>query len=250
MQWADTAPTGLRQQVGIDLRETTSSSCSTGTAPCVGAEDGTEPFLGLEAERLLGRQRIHGWRWYDVDGHPLGDTAGPVARVLASGEPLTGLVLGLEGLRGEAEGEFVWVEVSAYPLRGADGSVDGVTTALRDVTRTHEGKGRDGALVHALRSLAHASAEDEARFRALAENSSDVLFQTDVVGRCVWVSPSIVDVLGWTPDHVLGQSLFPMLHPADREGPTSTVGPRWATSAAGTTGSSCATGRRTAGGGG
>jgi diguanylate cyclase (GGDEF)-like protein/PAS domain S-box-containing protein len=71
--------------------------------------------------------------------------------------------------------------------------------------------------VRSLRSLADASREDEARFRMLAEHSGDVLFETDVVGRCVWVSASVTDVLGWAPDQVIGKSLVPLLHPGDRE---------------------------------
>ena len=130
---------------------------------------------------------------------------------------MTRLVLGLEGLSGEAEGQFAWVEVAAYPLQGSDGAVEGVATTLRDVSQTGEGRAATAALVHSMRSLAHASVEDEARFRVLAENSADVLFQTDVVGRCIWVSPSVIDVLGWAPEQVLGQTLFPLLHPADRE---------------------------------
>jgi diguanylate cyclase (GGDEF)-like protein/PAS domain S-box-containing protein len=140
-----------------------------------------------------------------------------VARVLATGEPVTRLVLGLEGLLEQTEGQFAWVEVAAYPLQGSDGSVDGVATTLRDVSQAAEGRAATAVLVHSMRSLAHASAEDEARFRVLAENSADVLFQTDVVGRCVWVSPSVTDVLGWAPEQVLGQTLFPLVHAADRE---------------------------------
>ena len=121
-------------------------------------------------------------------------------------------------MRDEIDGQFAWVEVTAYPLRGPDGTVDGVATSLHDVSQTPQGRAATAALVHSLRSLTHASFEDEARFRVLAENSADVLFQTDVVGRCVWVSPSVADVLGWTPEQVLGQvRSSPPLHPSDRE---------------------------------
>ena len=55
------------------------------------------------------------------------------------------------------------------------------------------------------------------RFRALAENAADVVIQSDVAGRCVWVSPAVREVLGWEPDDVVGQSLLPLVHPDDRE---------------------------------
>ena len=217
MHWVETAPAGLRQAASIDLRSDEAVLVLDRAGTCVGA-DGDQAVLGGDAEHLLGRPRVEaGWRWCDDAGHPLPDGASPVARVLATGEPVTRLVLGLEGLSDEAGGQFAWVEVAAYPLQGTDGSVDGVATTLRDVSQAVEGRAATAALVHSLRSLAHASVEDEARFRVLAENSADVLFQTDVVGRCVWVSPSVIDVLGWAPEQVLGQTLFPLLHPADRE---------------------------------
>ncbi len=217
MHWVDTAPAELRQVTIVDLRDDEAVIVLDRAGTCVGA-DGDQPVLGLDAEHLLGRRRVEsGWRWCDDAGQPLADGASPVARALATGEPVTRLVLGLEGLRDEAEGQFAWVEVSAYPLQGSDGAVDGVATTLRDVSQAVEGRAATAALVHSLRSLAHASVEDEARFRVLAENSADVLFQTDIVGRCVWVSPSVTDVLGWAPAQVLGQTLFPLVHPADRE---------------------------------
>jgi diguanylate cyclase (GGDEF)-like protein/PAS domain S-box-containing protein len=217
MHWVDTAPAGLRQAASIDLRSDEAVIVLDRAGTCVGT-DGDQAVLGLDAEHLLGRTRVDaGWRWCDDSGHPLPDGSSPVARVLATGEPVTRLVLGLEGLSGEAVGQFAWVEVAAYPLQGSDGTVDGVATTLRDVSQTAEGRAATAGLVHSLRSLAHASVEDEARFRVLAENSADVLFQTDVVGRCTWVSPSVTDVLGWAPEQVLGQTLFPLLHPADRE---------------------------------
>jgi diguanylate cyclase (GGDEF)-like protein/PAS domain S-box-containing protein len=218
MQWVDTAPTGLREASVVDLRSDDAVVVLDRSGRCVGTDDAAHPILGVASERLLGRPRLESaWRWCDTDGRPLPEDGGPVARVLATGEPVRGLVLGLEGVRDEIDGQFAWVEVTAYPLRGPDGTVDGVATSLHDVSQTPQGRAATAALVHSLRSLTHASFEDQARFRVLAENSADVLFQTDVVGRCVWVSPSVADVLGWTPEQVLGQSLFPLLHPSDRE---------------------------------
>ena len=218
MQWVETAPTELRQAVSIDLRAGEAVVVLDRSGTCVGVDDGAERFFGPDPGELLGRPGpVSSWRWCDSDGSPLPEAAGPVATVLSSGEPVVARVLGLDGLGGEAAGRFAWVEVSAYPLRGPDGSVEGVATALRDVSQTPEGRSATTALVRSLRSLATASLEDEARFRALAEGSADVLFQTDVVGRCVWVSPFVTDVLGWEPEQVVGRSLVPLQHPGDRE---------------------------------
>lgn len=218
MQWTQTAPALLRQAAVVDLRAGDAVIVLDAAGTCIGVDDRVEPILGLDAEQLLGLARVDArWHWCGADGRPVRDTESPVAVAMASGEPVLDRVLGLEGLDGEPDGRFAWVEVSAYPLRGADGSVAGVATSLRDVSLTAEGRAATAGLVRSLRTLVSASAEDEARFLALAENSADVLFQTDIVGRCVWVSPSVSQVLGWEPEAVRGQSLVRLLHPDDRE---------------------------------
>jgi PAS domain S-box-containing protein len=42
------------------------------------------------------------------------------------------------------------------------------------------------------------------KFRLLAENSSDVVFETNLHGEIRWVSPSVRGVLGWTPAVLVG----------------------------------------------
>ena len=218
MQWVDTAPTQLRDAASIDLRSGNAVIVLDSAGTCIGAEDGLQGLFGLDVEHLLGRSRVDArWHWCDAEGQPVGEAENPVAVALASGRPVPERVLGLEGIEDGAAERFAWVAVSAYPLRGEDGSVDGVAASMRDVSWTPEGRTATASLVRSLRTLESASAQDEARFRTLAENSADVLFQTDVVGRCVWVSSSLTEVLGLEPDAVLGQSLSRLLHPMDRE---------------------------------
>src|SRR5690606_10483398 len=71
----------------------------------------------------------------------------------------------------------------------------------------------------ALQETEHARAEaikSEARFRALAENGSDVTMQTDLSGMLVYVSPSVVRVAGYTADEMLGRPTLSFVHPDDR----------------------------------
>ena len=49
-------------------------------------------------------------------------------------------------------------------------------------------------------------AELSQKFRLLAENSSDVVFETNLYGEICWVSPSVRDVLGWSPGALVGTS--------------------------------------------
>jgi len=57
----------------------------------------------------------------------------------------------------------------------------------------------------------------EERFRALVENSSDALLLIDAEARVTYLTPSSTRQLGWTPDRMVGRSIYDFLHPDDRE---------------------------------
>ena len=217
VRWADTATATLRDAVSIDLRGDDAVVILDLSGHLVGADDAAGRLLGLDSSELLGRGPDNpAWRMVGTDGRLLGVEEDPVARALATGEPVAQHVVGVE-LAAEASGRFAWVEVAAYPIRAADGHVEGTATTLRDVSDSLDGRRATASVLTSMRALSEASVEDEARFRLLAENSADVVFQVDVAGDCVWVSPSVHEVLGWDPDDLIGTSLPPLLHPDDRE---------------------------------
>ncbi len=55
----------------------------------------------------------------------------------------------------------------------------------------------------------------ERYFRALTENSLDILSILSRQGNYLYVSPSIKHVLGWTPEELRGQNAFAHAHPED-----------------------------------
>ena len=57
----------------------------------------------------------------------------------------------------------------------------------------------------------------EERFRALVEHSSDALLLLDEEGRVTYVAASSRRHLGRAPEELVGQSVFDLLHPEDRE---------------------------------
>jgi two-component system cell cycle sensor histidine kinase/response regulator CckA len=57
--------------------------------------------------------------------------------------------------------------------------------------------------------------EREKHFRALIENSSDVIALIDSHGTIIYKSPSVTKVSGYTPEELIGKSVFPFFHPDD-----------------------------------
>ncbi|MCE6989820.1 PAS domain S-box protein [Dyadobacter sp. CY323] len=57
----------------------------------------------------------------------------------------------------------------------------------------------------------------EKRFRALVENSTDAVVVLDAQARPTYVSPTVINVLGYTPQEVLTMDLFTLAHPDDVE---------------------------------
>ena len=79
---------------------------------------------------------------------------------------------------------------------------DGMALTWRDVTPRY-------------RAMQAISAS-ERRYRVLAENASDVVWEIDDEGNFVWVSESVTRVLGWIPDQLLGRSSLDIIHADER----------------------------------
>ncbi|MCP3473189.1 diguanylate cyclase [Bradyrhizobium sp. CCGUVB1N3] len=65
--------------------------------------------------------------------------------------------------------------------------------------------------------MAQALAANEAHFRLLAEQSSDMVTRIGLDNRLLYVSPSCARVVGWSPDELLGNSAVAGIHPEDLE---------------------------------
>ncbi len=59
--------------------------------------------------------------------------------------------------------------------------------------------------------------ESEARFRALVESSSDWVWEVDAQAAYTYVSPKVHELLGYTPEEVIGKTPFDLMPPDEAE---------------------------------
>lgn len=57
----------------------------------------------------------------------------------------------------------------------------------------------------------------EEQYRLLAENSSDVVFRANNRAVFEWISPATEQLLGWTPEQLVGRAGLELVHPDDAE---------------------------------
>ena len=145
-------------------------------------------MLGYTAEELVGR-RIH-----DLT-HPADreqDDAG--FRRAVSGEAARHAI---EKRYVRKDGSVAWGSVRMEVLRDAAGKAKCCVATIEDVTERREA---DAEL-----------RESRARYRALVETSFDWIWEVDADARYTYVSPRASDLLGYTPDELIGKTPFDLM---------------------------------------
>ena len=94
-------------------------------------------------------------------------------------------------------------ELSAALIRDAHGHPAGMVGITRDISDRLQAE-------KALR-------ESEERFRALVQNSSDIILTTQMDGTILYASPSVERILGHSPATLTGRNIHTMVHPDDTE---------------------------------
>ena len=102
------------------------------------------------------------------------------------------------------DGNEVWIDAAARLLRDPlTGAPDGFIAVMHDVTARQ-------AAEEQLR-------ESEARYRLLADSTSDVIIWLNLRLERTYVSPASRLTLGYDPEQLLGGMPQPLMHPDDRE---------------------------------
>jgi diguanylate cyclase (GGDEF)-like protein/PAS domain S-box-containing protein len=101
----------------------------------------------------------------------------------------------------EAGGSYRWFEV-AIANRLDDPTIAGMAMGLTDITE------RDALVV--------ADDPSETHFEDLLRSSPDVLGSVATDGTVTWMSGSVVEMLGFSADQLIGRSAFDFVHPDDQ----------------------------------
>ena len=162
-------------------------------------DDARVTFVSPATHRLLGRSEE-----YFAGKEPMQfvhpDDRSAVRELLDTARPLSLPTEPLEIRLAHADGSYRWFEMLSHDLRN-EPDIAGVVINAREIT---DRKGAEQLL-----------ARNEARFRALVQNSSDVVAVIDENAFFTYVSPSIFGMLGYKPDELLGTSALALLPPDD-----------------------------------
>jgi PAS domain S-box-containing protein len=152
--------------------------------------EGTERINGYTAEEIVGKHVSVFYTQEDVDsGH-----AEEELRVAAEEGRYVE-----EGVRIRKDGSKFWANVLTTALRDEEGNLRGFSKIVRDIS---ERKKAEQAL-----------ATSEQRFRALVQNSSDVITVIDAEGTIRYVSPAVERIMGYRPRELVGKSVYYYVRP-------------------------------------
>lgn len=173
------------------------------------AENATDVILLMDAEGNYtwvspSVEDLCGWSPHQLVGHMFTEFVHPddLPRVLKNRSVATSAVTGLDAMRFRClDGTYLWMSSTTRTFVDSNGKSKGRVVALRDIR--HQ------------RLAQEALRRSEARYRMLAENASDAVYQADMTGAVQWVSPSIEHLLGWRAEEFIGTRPIELVHPHD-----------------------------------
>lgn len=123
----------------------------------------------------------------------------PLARAIR-GESVTGATL---LLKRRSQGDDLWLDVSARPLRDEMGLIKGGVMVFRDIS---EARRIDEALRHS-----------QERYQLLVTKANDIIYRTDASGRFTFVNPVAMRIMKYTEAELLGRRFIELIHPEHQQ---------------------------------
>jgi len=141
------------------------------------------------------------------------------------------------------DGKIVWVSQTTFPIQDSEGRTVAIEGAIRDIsqrkqveeelrkhrdhleelvkertvelTKTNDELQRE---IAERRRAQEALGESEERFRQVAENAQEWIWEVDANGLYTYVSPVVEEILGYKPEEIVGKRHFyDLFYPEDLE---------------------------------
>jgi PAS domain S-box-containing protein len=100
--------------------------------------------------------------------------------------------------------QLFWYDIELHPLKNEIGAIQGIGMGIFDTTERH--------------SVQQQLQKSEALFKTLVKYSTDVFQLTDEKFNINFVTDAVKNVLGFTPQELLGKSGLEFIHPDDIDG--------------------------------
>lgn len=112
-----------------------------------------------------------------------------------------GEIHGLESIWKRQDGELIYIRENAKAIRDENGKIQYYDGTIEDIT---DRKQAEKALQYS-----------EERFRQIAEQSRDVVWEIDTNGMFTYINTLSNSVLGYSPEELIGKKYFYDLHPEE-----------------------------------
>jgi diguanylate cyclase (GGDEF)-like protein/PAS domain S-box-containing protein len=149
-------------------------------------------------------EKLYGWLAEEVMGYPIVETTRSVEPTERTEEIMSALEDGRiwtgECVVRRKDGTSFTAMVTETPVHDEEGALVAVVEISMDITELNN----PGEL-----------SRSEERFRALAQNASDIVTVLEADGIIRYQSPSVERILGYQPEEMLGKNAFDYVHPED-----------------------------------
>jgi PAS domain S-box-containing protein len=110
----------------------------------------------------------------------------------------------------QSNGDYLWISVRARNVWGRDDQLTARVVALRDIS------------AQVLAEAAHSACES--RLRVVLDNQSDVTAMLNLDGSIEWIPPSVLGLIGWRANEVIGHRILEFVDVDDISEVTVVIG--------------------------